>query len=233
MSPVARGSLGPERRPPAVARIALAVLTVFALASCASDDGGRGSARDPGTRYVEGSGAVTVVPAGERGRPVALSGDTLDGGRLDVAGLRGAPIVINVWGSWCPPCRKEAPDLQAAYQRLRDDGVDFVGINTRDRPAQALAYERRFGVTYPSLRDDGGRLLLALRGAVPPAAIPTTLVLDHQGRIAARVSGPVDTSTLVGLVSDVLAETAPTAGGATASPTGGTTTPPAGGTTTS
>jgi thiol-disulfide isomerase/thioredoxin len=164
-----------------------------------------GPATNGDISFVAGSGTVTVVPAADRAEPVALSGTTLAGDPLDLATLRGQPVVINVWGSWCGPCITEAPDLQAAYTRLRAEQVSFVGINTRDNRAAALAFERTHGIGYPSLVDEGAQML-ALRGAVPPSAIPSTLVIDKQGRIAARVSGPATEATLVGLVDDVLAE---------------------------
>jgi thiol-disulfide isomerase/thioredoxin len=175
---------------------AAAVLAAVTLVGCADDDAGTA-----GTSYVAGDGASIVLPAAERQEPVRVTGTTLDGDRLDTVTLRGKPVVLNVWGSWCAPCRKEAADLQAASQELAARGVAFIGINTRDQPAQARAFERTYKITYPSL-DDPGDLLLSLRGAVPPNAIPTTLVLDDQGRIAARFSGPVTRTTLIGLVED-------------------------------
>jgi len=171
-----------------------------------------GGSPNSGVAFVAGDGAVTVVPAGRRQAPVDLDSRTLDGQEFRLATTRGNVVVINVWGSWCAPCRKEAPALERAYESLRGSAVRFVGIDTRDGAAQARAFVRTFGIAYPSLPDDDGALLLALRGAVPPSAIPTTLVLDRSGRVAARVSGPVDTSTLVGLVRDRLAEP-PAAGG--------------------
>jgi thiol-disulfide isomerase/thioredoxin len=192
--------MSPSRR----AAGALAVLALAAgpaLAGCASADAGAGRAAN----FVAGDGSVRVLAESERPAPIALSGRTLEGGTLDVASLRGKVVVLNVWGSWCPPCRKEAPDLQAAATALEDRGVAFVGLNVNDRdPVPALAYQRTFKIRYPSLVDDGGRSLLALRGAVAPNAIPSTLVLDRQGRIAARISGATTRATLVGIVEDVL-----------------------------
>lgn len=165
------------------------------LAGCGESSGG-GDA---------GGGTITLVPEGKRQQAVELRGTTLEGTPLDVASFRGKVVVLNVWGSWCPPCRKEAPDLQAAYTQLRPKSVEFVGIDTNDKDkAQALAFQRTFGVTYPSLADDGGAALLALRGAVAANAVPTTLVLDRQGRIAARISSATTKATLVGVVEDVL-----------------------------
>jgi len=156
-----------------------------------------------GTSFVSKDGTITMVAAGERNAPIEVSGQTLDGSRLDLASLRGHAVVLNVWGSWCGPCRKEAPDLQAAYAKLQPSGVGFLGIAVRDDAGSAQAMQRTFGITYPSLLDDGGNLLLALRGAASASAVPTTLVLDGQGRVAASVSGPTTTQTLVDLVGQV------------------------------
>jgi len=183
-----------------VNRLARAAACVLALAACSGPSNGSG-----GTNYVAGDGTITLVPAAKRQAPVALRGTTLEGQPVDVATFRGKVVVLNVWGSWCPPCRKEAPDLQAASQRLAAQGVTFLGIDTGDPdPAQALAFQKTFGVTYPSIADSGGQALLSLRGAVAPNAIPTTLVLDAQGRIAARISAATTTTTLTDLVGDVV-----------------------------
>lgn len=184
----------------AMAGTLVSVVLAGPLAGCTSSDDAAS-----GGGFVAGDGTVTVIEADERGEPVDLSGATLEGTPLDVASLRGGPVVVNVWGSWCPPCRKEAPDLEAAHQRLKTEDVSFLGINTREEdPAQALAFQRTFEVTYPSLSDEGGTLLLSLRGAVAPNAIPTTLVLDDQGRIAARITGGTTAATLVGVVESVI-----------------------------
>lgn len=183
-------------RPPAVVVVAAAVALV--LAGCGGGSGD-GSAADTG--FVAGDGSVRIVPRDKRSEPVALSADTLEGQRIDLAGLRGKPVVVNVWASWCKPCRKEASELAGAYTELRAQGVQFVGINTEDEVSQARAFERNFRTGYPSLVDEG-TLLLAFKGAVPPSSVPTTLVLDPQGRIAARISGAVTRRTLVPLVRD-------------------------------
>ena len=195
-----------SRRPPRrtalrLSGLRMAGLTAAALlgaAGCSS----AGSA-PPGS-FVAGDGVVTVIAPQQRQDPVTMAGTTLAGERLDLASLRGRTVVLNVWGSWCPPCRQEATTLESAYQRLSGRGVAFVGVDTRDDTAQAKAYQDRYGITYPSLVDTGG-LMLALRGAVAPSSIPSTLVIDTQGRVAARVSGPItSTDTLVGLVDTVI-----------------------------
>jgi thiol-disulfide isomerase/thioredoxin len=189
------------------ARVAVWPVLVATLAGgaagCARSTGAPGTSGD--TRFVAGDGTITIVPQTERRRPVDLRGVTLEGAQLDIASLRGRVVVLNVWGSWCAPCRKEAPDLQAAAVELRPKGVEFVGINSSDKDrAQALAFQRTFGVTYPSLADDGGAALLALRGAVAPNAVPTTIVLDREGRIAARITSATTKVTVVDVVEDVL-----------------------------
>ena len=161
-----------------------------------------------GQNYISGDGTVATLPVAERKDPVRLAGATLDGGRLDVSDFRGEVVVLNVWASWCPPCIAEAKDLEQVYRATEGDGVRFVGINTDTDLAAARAHERRFDVTYPSIDSDGGRALLALRGTLQPQAKPTTLVLDREGRVAARVLGKVDASTLTGLVTDALREKA-------------------------
>ena len=118
-------------------------------------------------------------------------------------------MVLNVWASWCPPCRAEARALERVHQATRSRGVQFVGLNTRDQPDAARAYLRTFGVTYPSVEDPSSKLLLGLRGTLPPTATPSTLVLDREGRVAVRVLGPISELSLRQAVDDVLAERSP------------------------
>lgn len=184
-------------------RTAVALLLVAALAGC-SDQSSASSVADQG--YVSGDGTVRTLPVAERDRPLRFSGRTLDGASFDVREHRGEVVVVNVWGSWCPPCIAEAPELQSTWESLQGEGVTFVGINVKDNEAAALAHERRFGVTYPSIRDDAGRLLVSMRGTLPPQAVPSTLVLDRRGRVAARVLGQLPKGALADLVEDVLAE---------------------------
>ena len=135
-----------------------------------------------------------------------LRGSALDGTPVNVGDFRGSVVVVNVWGSWCGPCQKEAPELESAYRTLAPKGVRFLGIDVRESGPQApIAFQQAYGITYPSLFDAGSDYLLALRGSAAANAIPTTVVLDPQGRVAARILGATTKTTLVDVVQDVLA----------------------------
>jgi thiol-disulfide isomerase/thioredoxin len=153
-----------------------------------------------GTRMEVG---VTQFPPTERQPLPAVSGATLDGDQLDLASLRGRPVVINIWGSWCAPCRRETPDLVRVAQKTRAWGVHFVGIDTRDNSAAGRAFVRRYQIPYPSLDDQDGQVLAQFAGIVPISAVPSTMVVDGEGRIAARIVGPVDASTLTVLLEEL------------------------------
>ena len=177
-------------------RRAAGALAVLMLAGCTTPGGGD----DVG--FEGGDGAVTILAEADRPEAPVLEGEGLDGSQLSSADHAGQILVLNVWGSWCAPCRSEAPELVEAHRQLGDD-VAFLGVNTRDLDVgPALAFERSFGVTYPSIFDPKGELLLGF-GQLPPAAIPSTLVIDEDGRVAARVLGELTASTLVGIVEDV------------------------------
>ena len=193
-------TLRPARR----ATVALVAAVLLALPACSG--GSTNSVADQG--FISGDGTVTQLAVAKRKGPVEFSGTTLAGKPFDVRSLRGDVVVVNVWASWCAPCIAEAAGLQQVHAQTEAEGVRFIGINTETDRAAARAHERRFGVTYPSLADDGGRALLLLRGSLPPTATPSTLVLDRSGRVAARVIGRVDASTLLSLVDDARAEPA-------------------------
>jgi thiol-disulfide isomerase/thioredoxin len=177
-------------------------LTLSVTAGCAGGDPAPGAA-DSG--YVAGDGAVTLLPEGDREPAPRLAGTLLDGGVFDPSAYAGKVVVVNVWGSWCAPCRAEAGALERAYQATRAKGVEFVGINARDSVAAARAFVRRQQVSYPSIVDRDGRLQLAFRGSLPLAAFPSTVIIDRRGRAAARVLGPVSGTTLRDLVAEVAA----------------------------
>ena len=113
--------------------------------------------------------------------------------------------MINVWGSWCSPCRAEAEDLERASKKTAAK-AQFLGINNRDdSPANGAAFVRAHGITYPSIYDPSGTQLVKFTGTLPPSAIPSTMVIDKQGRMAVRILGPIDENTLVQAIDDVAA----------------------------
>ena len=173
------------------------VCSALLLTGCSSLEG----TGDKG--FVSGDGTVNVVKAVDRGSPIELTGEDLDGDALDLADLRGKPTVVTVWGSWCGPCVAEAPDVVAAAQEL-EGTANFVGINLRDAStAEALAYERKYDVPYPSFYSPDGQAMLAFPGTLGPRTIPAFVVLDGEGRIAASIIGKLpSTRTLVDLVED-------------------------------
>ncbi len=191
---------------PRLAALALPV-AALALAGCTAMGSAGDQARagdDKG--YVSGSGTVAEVPPAERGDPVELSGTTTGGAELALADMRGEVVVLNLWYAACGPCRVEAPDLAEIARESVEDGVVFVGINTRDDAAGAQAFEETFDIPYPTIIDDQGEAVLALRGELVPNAVPTTLVVDREGRVAARVSGRADASVLRELIDTVVQE---------------------------
>lgn len=162
-----------------------AAVVVLLVSACGSGgtSGGGGN-----TGFITGEDGISTADKGERADAPDLSGETVAGGRFDLGDHRGEVVVLNVWGSWCPPCRAEAKNFEKVYQDVKDQGVQFVGINTRDTSTgPARAFEKEFGVSYPSLYDPAGKLLLRFeKGTLNPQAIPSTLVIDREGKVAAR-----------------------------------------------
>jgi thiol-disulfide isomerase/thioredoxin len=175
-------------------RTAIAVMAVVATAAvaalvAAAGGGGTGLRPEAGTGQVEPvSSSVAVVPEAERRALPAFTGRTLDGREIDLASLRGRPLVLNFWASWCGPCRAEQAGLELANKALAGRDVRMVGVNIRDDQGSAAAYLEEFGVGYPSLFDRPA-VLPARLGALGPPAPPYTLVVDAKGRVAARVFG--------------------------------------------
>lgn len=138
-------------------------------------------------------GLVAAVGRGEKPTAPDFELPLLgEDGELSLASLRGKPVVLNVWASWCDPCREEAPVLQDAYERWRDAGVVVLGVDYQDGSADARAFMEEFGLTYPSVRDGSGSVL----AGYGVTGVPETFFIDRQGRIVDYTSGPVDPETL-------------------------------------
>jgi thiol-disulfide isomerase/thioredoxin len=173
----------------------LAVGLLAILTACGTT--GAGTLVDRGDTAPNAGGAI---PIAERQTLPVLDGTTLDGESASTSDFTGKVLVINVWGSWCGPCRAEAPLLRELSRRTAGKGVQFLGINTRDKDDAARAFEDRFEIPYPSLIDEGGRLTVQLNGIVPVNSVPSTIAVDRSGRVAAVAIGEVTGSQLLGLL---------------------------------
>lgn len=201
-------------RPPlyAVSRrrmMALAsVSALLALGACSSDPNSIAEQAKKGDQkgYIAGNGAIEQIPSDKRLDPITLEGETLDGRQWSSTRERGKQVVVvNLWGSWCPPCIEEIPDLEKVWTDVQAAGkpVQFMGIDFREDPQRGQAFVRTQKMTYPSLSDESGVLILAF-GRQAPTSPPSTIVLDKEGRVAARANGAVSAATLQGLIDDVL-----------------------------
>jgi thiol-disulfide isomerase/thioredoxin len=185
-------------------RTAAALAAMLILAACASTGADEQTRSAGQVGYPDVARNLTRVPPDQRKELPTISGPALGSTQtISTQDFRGKVVVINVWGSWCPPCRKEAPDLQAASVETKDI-AQFVGITSKDYdPAPAEAFVRSFKITYPSIYDPTGKVLLAFAGELPPSAIPSTMIIDRQGRLAVRVLSEVSKITLVDMINDV------------------------------
>ena len=185
-------------------RIVVALGATLLLASCARTGADEQTQNAGQVGYPTVPRNLTRISPDQRQVLPTVSGPALGGNQtISTQDYRGKVVVINVWGSWCPPCRKEAPDLQAASVETKDV-AQFVGITSKDYdPAPAEAFVRSFKITYPSIYDPTGKVLLAFAGELPPSAIPSTMIIDREGRLAVRVLSEVSKITLVDMINDV------------------------------
>jgi thiol-disulfide isomerase/thioredoxin len=175
------------------------VITVVLVTGWTNSGGGGNS----GVSYIGGNTSAVLYGSGHRPSAPEFTGTTLTGSRLSFSSYRGQAVLVNFWGSWCPPCRAEAPMLAALAARYRPAGVSFLGVDVRDTAASAEAFARSFGITYPSLSDPGSVIPLEFSGKVPIAATPTTLVIDRTGRVAGAVFGQATYSELTTILAKV------------------------------
>jgi thiol-disulfide isomerase/thioredoxin len=196
-----------NRHPGAVVGACIAL--VLLLAGCSSDPLADQYRAGSNKGFIAGDGSVTEIPAAERGAPVTWNGRDETGAPVASADYAGSVLVVNFWYASCAPCRAEAPALQSLSAQFAGTGAEWLGVNVRDQAANAIAFNQSYGIGYRSIMDvDDGALQLAFSGSIPPNAVPTTLVLDRSGRVAARILGALSTpSILESIVRDTLTET--------------------------
>lgn len=200
----------PGVRPAFVRRFALrtaaAAASAMLLAGCAAGGAGDDSAANSDNRYVGGDGTTTSFAPDERHEAPTVEGTDLDGEPIALSDYEGDIVVVNFWASWCAPCRAESPVLEEIHKERQDDGVQFLGVNIRDDITAAQAFERKQDITFPSIHDKKGTIAQSFRDTVPPSAIPSTIIIDREGRIAARVIGATNYNGLNKLVKPLLKE---------------------------
>lgn len=191
----------PCPRPRARARVS--VIATALLLLTAACGGGTPAQNDGGP--VQGAGGITRLAPDDRGEPVDITGLDLNGRPLSATPWRGKVVVVNIWGSWCPPCRVEQPILSRLATELQPSGVEFLGIAIRESSATSRAFTTAKKVPYPSI-GDGDSTLLAFVDSLPAVAVPTTYVIDRQGRVATRLLDRATYSTLKSLIDEVVKE---------------------------
>jgi peroxiredoxin len=179
--------------------LAAMLLLPLTLTACAT-------APETEAGFVSGDGSVTILEPAQRQIAPDTSGLDLNGDPIALSDFAGEVVVLNVWASWCAPCRAEAGALEEVATQFDGKGVQFIGLNTRDSNAAAQAFIRNYEVTYPSLVDTDGRIQLLFNDSLPPQAIPSTIVIDQQGRVAARALGTVTAATLRAMIEPLLDE---------------------------
>ena len=190
------------------ALLGFALVVACAVTGCSATPGSDGSATQSAAAqaFVAGDGSIVTLAPQERQPAPLLAGSTLDNERFVLTDHVGKVVVLNVWASWCAPCRSEAPALVEVA--AANPNVQFVGLVTRDSPTAANAFVARNGLDYPHVIDTDGQLQLLFRDTLPPQAIPSTLIIDKQGRVAARVLGEVTAAKLRAIVEPLQVEPA-------------------------
>lgn len=195
------GRSAPPRRcgeRPTIHWIVVTATVAVTVAACSGIQAGQA-----GGGLGQAGYGITVVPVSERVDAPDVSGESLSGELLSLEDFAGRTVLINVWGSWCVPCREEVDDLAAARRRLPGSSVAFLGINIRDDRAAAVRFEDEYGVTWSSLYDPSGSQLLGFRDSLPASAVPTSYVIDADGNVAARMLDKQTATTFVDVVTEV------------------------------
>lgn len=198
-----------RRRTRILGTVAAGMAAAILLSACADDSLADQYRAGSNKNYIAGDGSVTEIASANRLAPIDFAGTLESGATTTLADYRGQVLVLNFWYAGCAPCRAEAPDLQALWTKYQDQNVSFLGVNIRDRLSTARGFATTYGITYPSVIDAGtGAMQLAFSGTVAPNAVPTTIVLDPQGRTSARILGRIpDSSVLDALIKTALEPT--------------------------
>ena len=189
----------------------LAALAISALvlttSACANDSLAEQFRSGDNKNYIAGDGTVTEFALGSRPKAASWSGITESGEAISSTQLEGVITVMNFWYAGCAPCRIEMPELIELQTEFLPEGVQFIGVNVRDSAETSLAFARRIDMNFPSVMDaKTGSVVLGFTGVVTPQAVPTTLVIDAQGNVSARVLGRIDKGILTTLVKTVIEE---------------------------
>lgn len=189
---------------------ALVGALALGLAACAPDPATESYLNGENKGYVSVDLTVTEFAPDERSEPVDFGGVTENGDEFSSDDTRGGVTVVNFWYAACGPCRVEAKDLESVWQEYQGEDVEFIGVNIYDQADTAKAFAEQYGVTYPSLIDvNTGEAKLAFARVAPTLAPPTTLVLDKEGRVAARIIGQLESQSILStIVGDLLKEKA-------------------------
>lgn len=190
----------------ALLALTLAAITVTA-SGCAPDELAEQYRSGSDKNYIAGDGTVIEWAEDSRGDPIQFAGTSENGQKITSDDYLGQVVVLNFWYAACAPCRAEAPDLQALHEQYDGNGATFLGVNVRDQADTAAAFTDTYSITYPSIIDTNADVALAFAGKFAPNAVPTTLVLDAEGRPAARILGRLTSpSILDALIADTIAE---------------------------
>ena len=180
------------------------VLSCLILTACATPNAAIQNSGEAG--FISGDGTATFLKVEDRKSAPELIASDFNGKEIDLKNYKNKVVVLNVWGSWCGPCRKEAKELQELYVKNKDSGVEFIGINIRDSKVSAEKFVTNFGITYPNIFDRDGIKLLGFKETLPANAIPSTVLVDKNGKVAARQLGPIERALIQGFISSLVDE---------------------------